>query len=261
MNVQASAPLREELMAIYQSKYCRKGPPGWGPRGRLAQDYFFPDDHYEALVSRFVQPRTTWLDVGCGRDTFPSHAELARELCSKAEFVAGVDPDDNINENPFVTERFQGLIEDYRTDRKFDLITMRMVAEHIVDPERTIRRIADLMNPGGHFIVLTPHKWAPMSVVATIVPFWMHNPMKWFIWKTEARDTFPTAYKLNTHADLSGHARRCGLEEAYFSIVDDCSVTIRYRALNWIELRTRRLLNAVGAHHPECCILAVYRKL
>ena len=247
-------------MAIFKSKYCRRGRPGWGPSGRLAQNYFFPDDHYEALVSRFVRPGCSWLDVGAGRDTFPSHPELARELCSRAGYVAGVDPDDNIKENPFVTERFQGMIEDFQTDRRFDLITMRMVAEHITDPTRTIGKIADLLKPGGHLIVLTPHKWAPMSVVATLVPFWLHNPMKRLIWRTEARDTFPTAYRLNTHADLSGHAARCGLTEAYFSLVDDCSVTIRYRVLNWLELRTRRLLNAIGAHHPEVCILAIYRR-
>lgn len=253
-------PSREELMRIYSVKYFRFGKPGWGPPMRLAADYFTPDDYYEAIVDKLVKPGNAWADVGCGRDMFPSHPDLALELSKRAGFVFGIDPDDNINENTFVSDRFQGPIEDCTTTRRFDVITLRMVAEHIVDPPRAMRKLADLLVPNGVVVIYTPFKWSPMSVIATIVPFKLHNPLKQLIWRSESRDTFPTAYKLNTRSDLRSYAASVGLEEVYFAYLDDCRVTGAYRALNWIELKVRSLLLLFGLHYPELCVLTVLRK-
>lgn len=251
---------REELMAIYKVKYYRFGEPGWGPRMRLAFDHFSPDDYYESLVARFVTRGSAWADVGAGRDIFPSNPDLARELCARAGYVLGVDPDENVKENPFITEGFCGMIEDYTTARRFDVITLRMVAEHVVDPDRVLAKLAELLKPGGRVIIYTPYKWAPMSIIASIVPFSLHNPLKRIIWKSEARDTFPTAYRLNTRVDLKKHTSKHGLAETYFCFLDDCRVTNRFRPLNWVELQLCSAFNGAGMHYPERCILAVFQK-
>ena len=251
---------QEELEAIYKIKYFRFGDPGWGPRTRRAFKYFLPDDYYEAMVARLISPGCSWADVGCGRDIFPSNPDLARNLSGRAGYVFGIDPDDNIRENRYLTEGFQGVVEDCRTDRRFDVITLRMVAEHIVDPARVVAKLAELLAAGGRLVLYTPYKWSPMAVVATVVPFRLHNPLKRLIWNSEPRDTFPTAYKLNTRADLRRHMLERGLVEEYFAMLDDCSISNRYRVLNWGELALCRSLNAIGLNHPERCILAVYRK-
>lgn len=251
---------RDDLMAIYRVKYYRFGEPGWGPRQRLASGYFAADDHYEALVAKLITPGCDWCDVGCGRDIFPQHPDLARELSARAGFLYGIDPDDNVLENPFVKERFHGIVEDCDTTRVFDVLTMRMVAEHIVDPDRALGRVARLLKPGGRLVVYTPYKWSPMSIVADVVPFRFHHALKRLIWDAQARDTFPTAYKLNTRRDLVAAAARAGLTEESFRFVDDCSVMSRYRVPNWCELKLRGLLSAAGLHYPEKCILAVLRK-
>lgn len=253
-------PSIEELTRIYSVKYFRFGEPGWGPKMRLSFGYYTPDDYYEALVARLVTPGSSWADIGCGRDMFPAHPDLARELAQRAGFVFGIDPDANVLENTFVTDRFHGVVEDCDTPHRFDLVTMWMVAEHIVDPERVVKRITELLKPGGTLVLYTPHKWAPMSVVASVLPFWLHHPLKRLIWDAQARDTFPTAYKMNTHRDLTKHTSRNGLQESYFRILDDCRVLSRYRALNWMELQVRRILNRTGLNYPETCILAAYRK-
>ena len=125
-----------ELMAL---KY---GPPekrGWGPRLRDRFHYRTPDDWYEATVFDLVTSETVWLDVGCGRDLFPSNPAAAHVLASRCRLLVGLDPSDNIDENPFVHERAKCQLEDFETDRKFDLITLRMVAEHIRDPQKVAR--------------------------------------------------------------------------------------------------------------------------
>lgn len=250
-------PTMQELLEIYRLKY---DGTGWGPRMRLAAGYFSPDEFYESEVARHVVAGTTWADVGCGRDVFPSNPRLAEILCARAAAVVGIDPDPNVLANRFVTERFQGMIEDYPADRQFDLVTLRMVAEHITNPADAVSKLARLIKPGGHLIIYTTSKWAPMSIVAMLIPFRLHNPLKRLIWDSEARDTFPTAYKLNTRRDLARHTRANGLREISYRVIDDCRITGGYRVLQWIELRVRKLLRAIGLRHPESCILGVYQR-
>src|SRR5688572_24836402 len=95
-------PTFDELMGVYNVKYFRSGKPGWSPRMRLSFGYFTPDDIYEALVARLVSTGCAWADIGSGRDIFPQHPQLASELCGRAAFVYGIDPDDNVNANPFI---------------------------------------------------------------------------------------------------------------------------------------------------------------
>jgi SAM-dependent methyltransferase len=255
----ALEPTPEDLLALYKAKYYRMGEPGWGPRMRLSFGYFTPDDYYEALVTRLIKPGSYWADIGCGRDIFPRYPELAQELCRRAAFVYGIDPDDNIKDNRFISEGFHGVVEDCDTPHRFDVITMRMVAEHIVDPDRAVGKIAELLKPGGLAVIFTPHKWAFMSVVASVVPFKLHHPLKRLIWDAQARDTFPTAYKLNTRHDLLRHTGRNGLAEKLYRRLDDCRILARYKWLNYLELSLQKMLKSTHMY-PEQCIVGIYQK-
>src|SRR5882672_6315992 len=74
---------------------------GWGPKLRAQFGYYTPDDWYEALLFEKVTPETEWLDVGCGRMMFPSNRSAARVLADRCRLLVGLDPSDNIDENPF----------------------------------------------------------------------------------------------------------------------------------------------------------------
>lgn len=253
-------PTRDELMAIFDGKYRREPELGWGPKTRLQHGYFNPDDQYEAIVARLVQPGFSWADIGCGRDIFPSNPQLARALSQRCGFLFGIDPDPNIRDNPFIKEGFEGMAEDCTTAHRFDLITLRMVAEHIVDPQRSVAKIAELLKPGGLAVIYTPNKWAPVSVLAALVPNRLHHRLKSLVWDAQARDTFPTAFKLNTRADLARHCSNNGLDEMYFAFLDDCRTFSGFRLLSLTELKLQRVLRSLGLRYPENCLLGVYRK-
>ncbi|MBX3607593.1 MAG: class I SAM-dependent methyltransferase [Piscinibacter sp.] len=255
-----SLPSRDELAQGFKAKYYRSGQPGWSPALRERFGYYTPDDYYEAVASRLVVPGAAWADIGCGRDIFPQNPALAEELAARCSYVFGIDPDDNVRENRMLHGHFQGLVEDCDTDRQFDLVTLRMVAEHIVNPTAAIGRVASLLKPGGHAVIYTPYKWAPMSIIATAVPFKLHNPMKRLIWDSEARDTFPTAYKLNTHKDLLRHTGEAGLREVLYTELDDCRTLAAFRWLNTLELRLQRALSRWSLRYPERCLLGVYQR-
>jgi SAM-dependent methyltransferase len=221
--------------------------------------YFKPNAGYAALVNRLVTSGTTWLDIGCGRFLFPSFPKLAARLAARASRIVGVDPDETIRENPYLHEAHECRLEDFEPDTRFDLITMRMVAEHITDPESVVRRIRGMLAPGGRLVIYTVHRWGLFTMVTGIVPDALHHPIKRVLWRTEAKDTFPVALKMNTRAALRRLAEANGLTEEFFTLWDDCNAFGRWRPTRWMELTARRVLRGLGLRYPEANILAVYR--
>ena len=251
---------RQELEAVFHIKYGQTGKLGWGPRMRRAFGYFNPDDQYETLVARLVNKHTRWLDVGCGRDLFPSNHALARQLSERCAFLMGVDPDATLDQNPFVHAKSKVPIENFTTDRGFDLITMRMVAEHIAHPEQVVKTLAAATNPGGYIVIYTVNRFSPVPLVTNLVPFSLHHPVKRLLWQTEKQDTFPTCFRMNTRRTLRRLMEASGLEERGFAYLDDCRTFGRFRPLLFCELSLWRLLRAVGLRYPENCLLGVYRR-
>jgi 2-polyprenyl-3-methyl-5-hydroxy-6-metoxy-1,4-benzoquinol methylase len=254
-------PTRQELDALFQIKYGDPATTGWGPRQRLRFGYFTPDDVYEAIVAKLVTPGCSWIDLGCGREVFPGNPRLARQLASRCKLLMGVDESENILENEFLHERAQSSIQSFRTRRTFDLATLRMVAEHIGDPDAALESLARLVRPGGRVVIYTINRWSPLSVASWIVPFRFHHALKKFVWNTEEKDTFPVAYKMNTRRELKHLFAQAGFRESFFAHLDDCRATCRFRVPNLVELGARTALHSVGLHYPENCLLGVYERL
>ena len=254
-------PGTAELAAVFRAKYGEPGRTGPGPARRLRYDYFTPDDVYEALIAGLVTPGCRWLDVGGGRDVFPDNARLATALAARAGRLVGVDPSANIHENPFAHERVQSFIEDYHADRPFDLLTLRMVAEHIERPEVAVAALARLTAPGGRVVVYTVNKLTPVAAAAWAVPFRFHHAIKWRVWKTEEQDTFPVAYRMNARRDLRRLFRAVGLRECLFAYLDDCRTFARFRVANHVELSARWGLRCLRLPYPENCLLGVYERV
>ena len=252
------APSAEDLRRVFEMSY---GPsPGWGPRQRMRFGYWPPNDYYAAVLSKLVEEGCSWADVGCGRRILGRRDELAKMLATRAGYVLGIDPDDNIADNELITEAYQGPVEACPTKRTFDLVTLNMVAEHIADPQKAINRIASLTKPDGLVLLFTPNKWSPMSIFAKLTPLWVHHYFKRILWNTEERDTFPVQYKLNTRMDLARHFEGAGFKEVFFRYLDDCRTFNKFRVLNFVELVIWRALKLFAITHPENCLLAVYRK-
>jgi 2-polyprenyl-3-methyl-5-hydroxy-6-metoxy-1,4-benzoquinol methylase len=251
------APSVREILTM---KYGPSQTMGWGPRLRSQFNYRTPDDWYEALIFEQVTPDTVWLDVGCGRSMFPRNTRLAEILSQRCHLLVGADPSDNIDANPFVQQRSKCTIEEFETDLQFDLITLRMVAEHIRDPKSSIRALSRLTKAGGLVVIYTVWKWSPASIAAALTPMSFHHIAKRFLWGTQERDTFPVEYRMNTRSKLSALFNEAGFAEQNFFYLDDCRSSHRFKTLNALELTMWRFLRTLGLHYPERCILATYRK-
>ncbi len=253
-------PSRVDLERIFALKHGRREESGWGPRLRLRYDYFTPDEWYEALVDRLVREDTTWLDVGCGRSLFPSNRELSRELAGRCRRLVGLDPDDTLDENPYVHERVKADVCRLQTERKFDLVTLRMVAEHIAEPDQLVQQLSQVVPAGGRVVIYTVYRWSPVPIITALTPFSWHHRIKKILWRTEARDTFPTVFRMNTRRALRSLFARQNFEEEWFRLLDDCRSFQRFRLLNHLELLGLKACRTLGLGYPERCILGVFRR-
>ena len=265
--VAAGRPVATGLLAraracmpiVLREKHGDLAAGGWAPRQRARFGHVTPADWYEALLDALVTPSTTWLDVGCGRDVSPGNTATARRLADRCRRLVGIDPGDNIDDNVFVHERLKMPIEAHPPGATYDLITLRMVAEHVEAPAAVAARLASLLAPDGRIVIYTVSRYAPSVIVAGLTPLKVHHVVKRWLWETEERDTFPTVYRMNTRPVLARLFGDVGLAEEMFAYLADCRSTARFRVLQHLELSLWKTLSRIGLRYPECCILAVYR--
>lgn len=249
--------------SLRQMFHLRYGPPGklgWGPLLRREYDYYTPDDVYETLVAGLVAPGTTWLDVGCGRELFPSNRALAASLSRRCARLVGLDPDPTLQENEWVHERVEGLIDDYDGKAAFDVITLRMVAEHVDEPEQCAAAIGRSLRPGGVAVIYTVWSLSPMPILTRLAPMGLRHVVKSWLWGTSPKDTFPTRFRMNGRGRLQRLFAGVNMTEEAFLRLDDCRTFARFRRMHELELGARTLCRAFGMPYPEHCILGIYRK-
>ena len=252
---------QQELLEIFHMKNGPEETLGWGPQMRLRFAYFTPDDWYEAVVNKLISPAVSWLDVGSGRFIFPNNLKLGRELSERCQLLVGCDPDDTINDNHFVHEKVQVPINEFTYDGQFNVVTMRMVAEHLSDPQGTLKSLSRVTQVGGKVVVYTIFRWSPIPLLTSLVPFQFHHSIKKKFWQTEERDTFPVAYKMNTRKQLKAFFEDSGFKEILFLYLDDCRTLARFRIGTFFELSFWKTFSLFRFHYPEVCILGIYEKI
>ncbi len=159
---------------------------------------------------RTLGPAPTVLDLGAGRGvTEEGLLDIHRwllDLRASAGKVVGVDVEDSVLTNPFVTEAH--VIEPGGRlpihDRAVDLVLCDHAFEHLVDPAAVARELRRVIREGGWICARTPNKWGYIALAARAVPNRLHaavvrraQPIR------EERDVFPTYYRLNTQADIA----------------------------------------------------------
>ena len=242
------------------SQYGDISGRGWRAQLQSKAGYIPPEMWYRAVVDRLVTERTNWIDVGGGKAVFPDSDDLSRALAKRCKILVGVDPSDNIKTNPFVHERAKCTIEEFHSDRLFDLATFRMVVEHIREPRLAIASLAKLISVGGKVVIYTPNRWSAASIAASVIPQSLHSRFAHFLWRAKDEDVFPTVYKMNTRRQLQTVFEEGGFKEVAFARLDSCSISQRFRAVYPVELWTRRAFRFASLPYPESNLLGVYEK-
>lgn len=252
-------PTFEQVDQLY-SKFTT-GPPGWRVAMRARFGYFKPIAWYQAVISQLVGDQTKWIDIGGGKSIFRHNHDLSRELADRAALLVGVDPSDTLDQNELVHEKSKSTLENYKTDHVFDLATMRMVAEHVENPNSFVETLSRLVGESGFVVILTPNKWAIASLVAAVVPDRFHPAFARILSpKRLDEDVFPTVYRMNTRKDLRRVFSDNGFDEVCYSCAADCVLLQRFRFTYFFELLTWKVFSLLGIRYPENNILAIYQR-
>jgi 2-polyprenyl-3-methyl-5-hydroxy-6-metoxy-1,4-benzoquinol methylase len=260
LTAEALLPTRQDFDEVSRAKFGDISQAGPMPRLWHRLGYISPDHYYEATVSKLVVAGSSWLDVGCGHDIFPYNRRHAEAVARRCSFVMGVDPDAAIESNPFLHERQRATIENIETDRTFDLVTMRMVAEHITHPQRAIAALHRVTRAGGKVVLFTVNRWSPASIAAALTPMSWHHFAKRLLWRSREEDTFPVAYRLNTRRQLAREFGAAGFREVAFQYLDDCRMFHRYWPIHRLDLAFWQMCRRLRLRHPENCLLGVYER-
>lgn len=193
------------------------------------------------------------LDYGCGR----GHVEHMN-FKGIARFVAGIDPEPAVFENPYLDEakilELPSAVIPYE-DASFDVVFADNVMEHVSDPVRTFREVSRVLRPGGVFLAKTPNKWHYMPLIARCTPTWFHKAVNRRRGRQE-HDTFPTCYRCNSAGDVRRLSRMTGLEVREIRRVEGRPEYLRFNAATYACGRLyERLVNSTSALEPFRCVL------
>jgi 2-polyprenyl-3-methyl-5-hydroxy-6-metoxy-1,4-benzoquinol methylase len=159
----------QELLAFY-------------PEKRVQLEYAFSTNVRGTTLSRVLCDRgiaahegkaRKYLDIGCayggfltafsrlgyqvyGVERVPELAVLARKHLDVHGLPDSVQVGDFLDHGPITAEA------------TFDLVTCNDVIEHVADPERCLRKVYDILRPGGWAYVETANKLSLRNVVADI---------------------------------------------------------------------------------------------
>lgn len=177
----------------------RRQRPGWRPATEV----------YAALVRAHLAPQARVLDLGCGR------GGLVEQLDHPLTLLAGVDPDlaslaaHRLPLLPRAAAFSEALPF---ADGRFHVVFASWLLEHLPRPLATLREIRRVLRPGGAFIFITPNARHPLAQLNRgfgRLGVWQ----QWLVARLYGRagaDTFPTAYRANTAADLRALSGRSG---------------------------------------------------
>jgi SAM-dependent methyltransferase len=174
-------------------------------------------------VNALLTPRSTVLDVGCGRgeyadDPIESRVRL-RTLRGKCARVIGIDADTGAAANPFVDE-FR-LVRSRRwpvETESVDLCLADNVVEHVSDPDAFFAECRRVTRPGGFVCVRTPNSLGYATVAARLIPNPLHAAVLRRIQPARhSHDVFRTYYRCNSARRLSQTLTRNGFLAAVYA--------------------------------------------
>ena len=148
------------------------------------------------FIRKYGTHRGTILDYGGGSginlDLVSNYVKFDLQVCADirqpAKKLVGIE---YVNGDSSAIERYLG-------ERKFDVITLVEVIEHVFDPDDLITRMVRLMRPESLLIITTPNLSGLINILALILGF---QPMD-----TEVSAQIPYGRPLSTQG-VVGHIR------------------------------------------------------
>lgn len=159
---------KTHLSKVYSDDYFfdgKDGYPNYLEERDILIDY---GNHYARMINKHVKPGKI-LDVGCAAGF------ILKGFENSGWEVQGIEPNSTmakygINELNLNIETCS--LENFKTENKFDLITLIQVIGHFYDVDQSMKNISALVNKDGLVLV---ESWNMKSLVARILGKYWHE--------------------------------------------------------------------------------------
>jgi len=149
-------PTTEELAEYYaQSFYETHSPADWAEKEEAEEPYWQIEhrDRLRAFTELIGRPSGSILDIGCGG------AWLLRHAAASGWQVQGIEPSRSMWERarrraPVLLGTFPGVD---LGGRRFDVVNLKLVMEHVPDPARLLREVRQALTPDGVVCIEVPN--------------------------------------------------------------------------------------------------------
>ena len=218
--------LKLDRQEQYRARY-KQMRPGYRPALEV----------YKALADGLIGPQTVMLDAGCGE------ANLVDDYLPLARLVAGVDrylqPIRDTIEIDAVAEADLTAIP--FADETFSVVMNSWVLEHVENPTAVFGEIVRVLQPGGHFLFITPNAHNYLIWARRLVPNRVSTPVVDAMYGRGEDYIFPTHYRANTRRRIDSYLLPLGMTCRRFDYVGDPS----YLAFNPLFFRLAALMERV----------------
>ena len=171
---------------------------------------------YASLIAEHLSPYTLWLDAGCGSRLLEDDMDpLENWLVAHCKSILGMDVGLPSHRN--IESLVQGSLYQLPfSDNSLDLITCRMVVEHLDQPAEAFVEVARCLRPEGALIVVTPNilNYAIFgnALATKVMPEKLRLRIVHASDSRANEDIFPVRYKANTMPRLLELMNLSGLQ-------------------------------------------------
>lgn len=174
----------DQLRVIYPSNYYSFVPAKGNPVLRIKEwlDKLFLKKILQQLPAGPVRV----LDIGGGTGRIPDLLRKSSRRVTDIQ-VVDIDPDAKAPVEEKGYSYFEGTIEQFETGKRFELVLMLNLLEHVADPKAVLQKAGSLLAPGGIIVIKTPNtrSWDARLFRKT---YWggLHCPRHWIIFSAES---------------------------------------------------------------------------
>jgi len=172
------------LHKIYPANYYSFVNKGKNPVVRVKE--WLDRRFFRKIIKQLPGDTLAVLDVGGGTGWM---LDVLKRADQRIQFTQSVDIDPRAREGAEAKGHayFEGTIEQFETDKRFDLVLLLNLIEHVADPKAVMQKAGDLLKPGGRIVIKTPNtdSWDARLFRNT---YWggLHSPRHWVIFSEKS---------------------------------------------------------------------------
>jgi len=197
------------------------------------------------LIRKYLSAPGNVLELGCG----PTN-RTSEFLSSIADRLEGLDVDEGARNNEHIDQVhiYDGGAWPLE-DASLDGVVADYVLEHVEHPSAVVAEVARVLKPGGVFLFRAPNVWHYVSMLSYLTPQWLHRLASNRLRNapSEARDPYPTYYRMNTRRSIRSLCRKASLEELELRMIEkEPSYGMSSRILFHVFMLYERMVNKTG---------------